>query len=126
MPLVKILLSQDYTDDDYFTNIIRDSITDWEEISAEELSFLRGHLYDILGGKSNYWDMKPILLVKDEIPARVRIDNLKQFIKDREAKLAEARKIKAAKKRERDKKRKEEQEAKDLARFEELRKRLGV
>jgi len=94
--LVKILLSEDvsvYDYDDYMSkSILRESISDWEEISDDDFSFLRDNIWSLRDWPAN---CKPLLLVKDEMPVMDRITSIKAEIdleqKRKAAKLAEKR-----------------------------------
>ena len=78
MPEVKIILGTEYVDP-WNTTIILDSITDWEEISGEELEYLKENIYKISTWPSGLY---PTILVKDEIPVSNRIESIREKIKE--------------------------------------------
>jgi hypothetical protein len=81
---VKIVLSQEISLDDYgdyySRNIIRDSITDWEEVSDEDYKFLCSNLIWLFK-TVHAAGMKPCLLVKDELPIIQRVQSVKDEIR---------------------------------------------
>ncbi|MFA5153574.1 MAG: hypothetical protein WC554_13505 [Clostridia bacterium] len=78
MPQVKIILGTEYVDP-WNTTILLDSITDWEEISDDELVFLRENIYRISTWPSGLY---PTILVKDELPVSIRIESIREKIKE--------------------------------------------
>lgn len=85
MPQVKIVLVQklDYDFDDNYESfsILRDSISDWEEITQQELDLLTYNpqfLNKACGVKNNY---KAIIVVKDIEPVFNRIQSVKNYLK---------------------------------------------
>jgi hypothetical protein len=82
--LVKIVLSQGISLDDYgdyySRNIIRDSITDWEEISDEDFKFLRSNIQFLFKSAADA-GLMPCLLVKDELPIVQRIQSVRDEIR---------------------------------------------
>jgi hypothetical protein len=78
MPKVKIFLTQHFADDNYSTTLLRDSISDWEEITDEELKFLRNNIHKLNIAK--YFDMEPTIVALDEAPVIERIQSIKAVI----------------------------------------------
>jgi hypothetical protein len=78
MPGVKIILGTEYIEP-WNTTILLDSITDWEEISEEELKVLRENIYRITTWPTGLY---PTILVKDEVPVSIRIECIKEKIKE--------------------------------------------
>lgn len=76
---VKIVLMQDVSDDYYSQKIIRDSISDWEEVSDDDFRFLQDNLFRIFRdiGQHGY---APTLLVKDDQPITARIKQIRDAI----------------------------------------------
>lgn len=82
--LVKILLAQSFDVDDYYSqSIIRDSISDWEEVNDDDFNFLKSNMYRIIEIPHGF---SPILLVKDHIDVKVRIAKVKELIAEERAK----------------------------------------
>jgi hypothetical protein len=81
---VKVILAQEIQLDDYgdyySRNIIRDSITDWEEISDEDYEFLRKNLYHLFNTAADP-GLRPYILVKDEVPIVQRIQSVRDEIR---------------------------------------------
>lgn len=81
---VKIVLSQEISLDeygDYYSrNIIRDSITDWEEVSDGDYKFLLTNLHHLFKTVREA-GMNPCLLVKDEQPIIQRIQSVREEIR---------------------------------------------
>ena len=128
MPQVKILISEDNGDYDNNSRFITESITDWEDISTEDLQLLNKYRYDLsqeLLGKYAY-NRGLIILVKDHEPITRRIADLKEIVavKLKKAAADSKRRSEAAKlskvKREATKR------ANELAKLKELADRHGV
>jgi hypothetical protein len=95
-----------------YEQIAREGITDWEEISEEDYTFLSANLHKIFP----YKDI--VLLIRDSSPVLERIDNLRAFVeKERKKEEAERKRIEAQylKRAELERKRKEQRELKKLA-----------
>ena len=96
MKQVKIVLTDQTVDDSYgdsYTTIIRDSITDWEEISDDD--------YELL--KDNFWQLQKkytqnaMLIEKDTVSVIERIASIKEWIQEERIRQEqEAAKRKAA------------------------------
>jgi hypothetical protein len=78
MPEVKIILGTEYVDP-WNTTILLDSITDWEEVTDEELEYLQHNLYKITTWPTGLF---PTILVKDVVPISIRIESIKNKIKE--------------------------------------------
>lgn len=123
---VKILLCEEFSDDDYSRTIVREGISDWEEITMEEYNFLREHLTGMYSPK---WPYRAALVCEDEVPVRERIAGIKKAIDVHKAKVEKERKIREeaqaqrAAAKELKKRAKTEDAEKKL--FEELQKKFG-
>lgn len=106
MPKVKILLSSDHwSDDDYHTTILRQGLTDWEEITDEELKELKSGLF--LVARKHFGNLTPIVVVQSEEPVLntlaairaewKRIDSERKKQQEEEARKREERKAKRKK-----------------------------
>lgn len=92
---VKIVLVEETSDDYYSRKIIRDGITDWEEISDEDYKILR---YNVKRLYDTEYNMEPMLIVKDDVPVIERIKSIKDAVaKERARQEAENRKRQEAK-----------------------------
>lgn len=91
MPEVRVIYVRkeiDYTsydrDDNYETKVFwSNNIHDWETISNEELKILQNNLRDIYKFDHNEY---PVVLVKDPVPVKKRIESIKEALKEVEAK----------------------------------------
>lgn len=105
---VKIILvySQEHDYDDYETSVarsatIKESLTDWETITAEDFTFLNSNWGLLVNrvreayASNHQYNIYPVLLVKDSIPAQIRIDSTKNWVEE----LKRSEKEKAEKKR---------------------------
>lgn len=88
--MVKIVLLQETSDDYYSQKIIRDSISDWEEVSDADFQFLQKHLHSVFPYKNGF---TPMIIVKDETPISNRISQIKDLL-DKEKARHEAEKAK--------------------------------
>jgi hypothetical protein len=92
---VKIVLVEDTSDDYYSRKIIRDGITDWEEISDEDFQLLRYNVRMLYDSSNN---LEPMLIVKDDVPVVDRLKSIKDALaKERAKQEAEKRKREEAK-----------------------------
>lgn len=118
MPEVKILLASDDFNQDYdsyyYQTEVRGSINDWEEISEEDLDWLRKYRHNL---PVPFKGFKYIILVKDYLPLVERVNSIASLIEkekiriaEEEAKRAETNRRRAETKR----KNKEEKERKLL------------
>jgi len=121
--MVKILLMQETSDDYYSQKIIRDSISDWEEISDEDFQFLQKHLASIFPYNNGFM---PLLMVKDDKPVLSRIEQIKKVL-DREKEKQDAERAKREEsKRAKEKARMLKKMASERELFDELKKKFGV
>lgn len=74
---VKLVIIEEFSDDDYSQSILREGITDWEELTDEEYSFLHNELNKLIQVKYPY-RVGIVTLVDDSI--HNRIINLKDKI----------------------------------------------
>jgi hypothetical protein len=127
--LVKIVLAQDISLDDYgdyySRNIIRDSITDWEEVSDEDFNFLRGNLSWLFRSVQDA-GMTPCLLVKDEQPIVQRIQSVKDEIRKYEENQRKQREKAEQEKAERARKRLLKQAKSELELLTQLQEKYGI
>ena len=98
MKQVKLFIAEDcYTDcygDGPSTSVIREGVTDWEEISDDDYELLRSNLHRLV---NRYGGQQVVLIEKDAVPVKERISSIKQWIADERARLdQEAAKRKAA------------------------------
>jgi len=98
MKQVKLFIAEDcYTDcygDGPSTSVIREGVTDWEEISDDDYELLRSNLHRLV---NRYGGQQVVLIEKDTVPVKERISSIKQWISDERARLdQEAAKRKAA------------------------------
>lgn len=99
MKQVKLFIAEDcYTDcygDGPSTSVIREGVTDWEEISDDDYELLRSNLHRLV---NRYGGQQQVVLIeKDTVPVKERISSIKQWIADERARLEqEAAKRKAA------------------------------
>lgn len=116
---VKLVWALDSTyddgyDDEISRRVLIDSITDWTEISDEELLFLRQNLYK-LSLSQNMSHLRPIIIVDDGKNLLNVITDLKDYIRKEREKLRkqeEARQERVRKAKEERKRRLEEAAAK--------------
>jgi hypothetical protein len=119
MKQIKIVHVHSYTE--YEDNgILRDSITDWEEVSDEEYEFLRENWYRICHNITQEYgnvSVTPLLIVKDSTPVTARIMSVYDLIqqeKAKQAKVAAERHAKAEAKKQKEAAAKAERERKLL------------
>lgn len=92
---VRIVLVEETSDDYYSRKIIRDGITDWEEISDDDFDILRYNVRMLYNSQHN---LEPMLIVKDDVPVAERIKSIKDAVaKERAKQEAEKRKREDAK-----------------------------
>lgn len=128
MPQVKILISEDNGDFDNNSRLLTESITDWEDVSDEDLKLIQQYRWDLqqeIFGKYAY-NRYLVVLIKDTEPVTKRISDLKEIVavKLKKAAADSKRRSEAAKlskvKREATKR------ANELAKLKELADRHGV
>lgn len=126
MKQVKILLVEEVYTDEYSNQVIRDSISDWEEVDDEDFHYLKmnmGRIWNKFGLGTTF---RPILLCKDDRPVSVRIDSIKEEIA-KQKKADEARKQEEnERKNARLLKKQAKTEAQELALLEALQKKFKV
>jgi hypothetical protein len=116
MPQVKVILVENiysYGNNKHNWREFKDSITDWEEISNEEVTLLRTNLQYL---PPNDYYTKYQLIVKDDVPVLKRLAELMPAI-EAKAQAEEAKRLKkseTAKKAAETRKRKEEAADKKL------------
>lgn len=127
---VKIILSKEVItsyDDPYNYTLIRDGITDWEEISDEDYDFLRWNLsYLYKTYNEEYGNLVPMIIVKDDKPVLDRIESIKEFIEQLKTKEAERKAEEERKKAEKAKKRMMKKVADERALFEQLKEKFDT
>jgi hypothetical protein len=116
MPKVKILAIAECVDyyDEYSRASICHGISDWEEVTEEELVLLRLHLRSIKQPPNR----QLVLAEYDTEPVTFRIDNIRAMLEKMRKEQEERDRIAAAEKAKRDA-RKRERELKKLAKDEE-------
>ena len=115
MPNVKIVIVQDrYMDDENNQRVIAEGISNWEEVTDEELALLKQYIYH--GIKLPSYNHSPMVIVQDEVPVQTRIDNIREHLKRIETanKIAETKRKKALAERAAKKKEREHQKFLEL------------
>jgi len=126
MKRIKILMMQDFSDDEYSRSIVRDSISDWEEVDDEEFKFLKNNFHRMFNLRHDFgYEFKPILIVEDDVPPSHRIQDIKKLIKDEQARIAKEKKDREKKKLEREMKKKAKTVEQQRVLYEELEKKFG-
>ena len=119
--LVKIVLVQSIDCDDHYTQtVIRESVTDWEEVGDEDLAFLEKNLYRIVDVPYGYY---PKLIFKDHMPIAQRIVSIKTLIAEEQAAQAAKKDRRLAAEHARQQKRMQKKAESELALLEELKKK---
>jgi hypothetical protein len=128
MPKVKIFIASDSSTDhdDYYSRVVlRQGITDWEEISDDDLVFLRENLHYIVDPKKYGYSAIPLIISQDEYNIIERIDSIKDRIRietdRRNAEQEAARKKREASQRKKELAKKAKTEAEELALLDALR-----
>jgi hypothetical protein len=90
MPEAKILLATDSFDDysHYYSSQLAGSITDWEEVTEEELDWLRSHLRQLPSPRCG---LHYVLVVKDSETLQYRIQSIRLLIKEEKEKQEKER-----------------------------------
>lgn len=92
---VKIVLVEETSDDYYSRKIIRDGLTEWEEISDEDFELLRYNVRQLYDYTHN---LEPMLIVRDDVPVVERLKSVKDALAKEKAKQeADKRKKEEAK-----------------------------
>lgn len=133
MPKVKIVVTDSYTgsgDYDETQHWISRDLTGWQEITEDELAFLRKYKWDLrqLVVKPHDYNTNIIICVEDEKPVVERLSNLKELLAEKIAKDATARRRAAQEKaaRERAVQKQLQREAKERKDMEKLAIALGI
>ena len=92
---------QEFADDYYSQKILRESISDWEEISDDDLKLLRSKIDQVV--KVPDWDYKAYIIVKDDKPISERVKSVKAVIEAERQRLADEKAKREAKKRDKEK-----------------------
>lgn len=122
MPKIKIVLVESrYCDDESSENIIREGITDWEEVSQADLNLLRSHVYRLSRrGRSavivEYYPDSTVEAVK----------SIKEWLATELAEEREKAKAAAKKKAEKERKKVTAKAERERKVFEDLRKKFEV
>ena len=119
MAHVKLVLSTDYCDDYHSHEYISQSITDWDEVTEEELIFLVSNYKKLSLWKPYTY---PILLIKNSTPVEELLVNIKDLMAKQ---LEESKKRKAAVEKAQETKRKNKEE-KERKLLEELKGKYGA
>lgn len=106
MPKIKIVLVEyALDDDDYTKRILRSGITEWEEVTEEDLKYIQDNHYlvsHLIGGTA-------MVVKQDDAPVVTRIAEVKKYVADtlakRAAEIEDAKKARDAKIAERKRKR---------------------
>ena len=115
MPYVKIVIVESrYLDEDTSREVIAEGISNWEEVTDEELALLKRYIYH--GIKVPSYRHTPMVIVQDDVPVQTRIDNIREHLKNIEAQnnAAEAKRKKDAANRKAKKAERERQKLAEL------------
>lgn len=98
MKEVRIVLVHDaYTDYDDSKGIMQEGVSDWESISDEDYRLLKQNWFKLCN-HMNVHNARLVLLEKDSVPVKMRIDSIKAWIlqeRAREEREAEIKREKA-------------------------------
>lgn len=92
MPKVKVVAVESrYLGDDNYADIIRSSVTDWEEVTDEELKVLRtpSYLHRMFLGEIEYPYTPTLIIDMGNVPIKERLHKLKDLIAEDKRKEAE-------------------------------------
>jgi Trm5-related predicted tRNA methylase len=104
MKEVRIVLVHDlYTDynDNESQAVIRDSVSDWEQITDEEYRLLKDNWWRLAHHLGNHDNGRPILLEKDRVPVRQRISSIREWVQQEQEKIQAEKAAKQAQAEER-------------------------
>ena len=89
MKEVRVVLVHDsYADyDDVSNSIMREGITDWEQVSDEELKLLKHNWWRFGQDASRADNARLVLLEKDVVPVQTRINSIRQWLKEEKDRL---------------------------------------
>lgn len=120
---VRIVLVHDqYTDYDDSKGIMQEGVSDWEQISDADFKLLQANWWR-LSSHLNVDDARLVLLEKDRVPVKARIDSIKQWIEQEHARQEQEEAAKRAKAEERARKKLLKNAESELRLLEELRKK---
>lgn len=126
MPKVKIVLVQTiYGSDDYSETILRGGITDWEEVTDEELKLLKNpvYLFRMFEQEVSY-PYQPVVIVQDTKTIRDRFAIAEEFIRKEEQRRAEQAAEAQRKREERAKQKAHMREVNERKQFEKLKEKF--
>jgi hypothetical protein len=82
MKEVKIVLVHDtYTDYDDSKGIMQEGVSDWEQISDEDYRLLQQNWFKLCQ-HMNVHNARLVLLEKDSVPVKMRIDSIRSWIEE--------------------------------------------
>ena len=93
-----VMVHDRYTEYDESRAVMQESISDWEQISEEEYKLLNQNWWKLAQHLDPHGNRRPVLLEKDSVPVRARINSIREWIQQEkiQAEKAEAeRKAKA-------------------------------
>jgi len=94
MKEVKIVLVHDaYTDYDDSKGIMQEGVSDWESISDEDHTLLQQNWWKLCE-HMNVHNARLVLLEKDSVPVKMRINSIKEWIAEEKAKAEREAQIK--------------------------------
>lgn len=125
MKEVKIVLAHErYDEYDSSSYILQEGLTDWEQLTAEEYNLLKSNWYMLVTEVQRTNSNKiPILIEKDTVPVKARIESIKKWIEVEKARAEKEAAERKAKADERAKKKMLKAAKSELALLEELRKK---
>jgi hypothetical protein len=120
---VRIVLVHDqYTDYDDSKGIMQEGVSDWEQISDADFKLLQTNWWRLCG-HLNVDNARLVLLEKDRVPVRTRIDSIKAWLEQERARQEQEEAAKRAKAEERARKKLLKNAESELRLLEELRKK---
>lgn len=123
---VRIVLLHDlYTDynDNESQAVIRDGVSDWEQITDEEYCLLKDNWWRLTHHLGNHDNGRPMLLEKDGVPVRQRIDSIREWVQQEQEKIQAEKAAKQAQAEERARKKLLKNAESERRLLEELRKK---
>lgn len=122
MPQVKIMyVERGYSDyEDSYD--IKESITDWEEITDEELKFLKQYKYSLIPGYEGYI---PLIFVKDKEPVAFRLTELRELLEKEKAAQEEKKRVIEEEKKKKESADKEKKEKRERTMLKKLQEKYG-
>jgi hypothetical protein len=123
MRQVRIVLVHDqYTDYDDSKAIMQEGVSDWEQISDADFKLLQANWWKLCQ-HLNVQGARLVLLEKDQVPVKVRIDSIKGWLEQERAKQEQAEALKQARAAERRQKKLLKDAESELKLLEELKKK---